>query len=236
VFLVSYYPVSFALRLGQDSPLVLASLLLALRFHRLGRDWPAALALAFAFQKFNLLFLLPLALWLHGKRSLLLKFGGCLAALALCSALLVGRSGIGDYAALLQNDLMDTMLLDAWNLRATLSRLGGGPGFFLACVAVAALWFVRLGSRIEFELAWWLAVLFGLVMSWHSYAYDYTLALPLLCLLWAGARVSLAGLWLAGGLWPHFLLGEAMSWAVAPMALLLSVELYWRERRRRGSL
>lgn len=233
VFLVSYYPVSLSLRLGQDSSLVLAALLLALRFHRLGRDWLAALALTFAFQKFNLLFLIPLALLLHGKRSLLLKLVGCLAASAAAGALLVGRSGILDYAALVSGDRMDTMFLDAWNLRATVWRWGGGRTIFLACVSVVVVWFIWLGSRIEFELAWWLSVLFGLVVTWHSYAYDYTLALPLLCLLWADARASIAGIWLAGGLWIHFLVGEAMSWMVAPLALLLSLEIYWRERRRR---
>lgn len=231
VFLVSYYPLCLALRLGQDSPFVLAALLVSLLFHRLGRDWIAALALAFAFQKFNLLFLIPLVLWLHGKRSLLFKFGICLAAAAAGSVLLVGRSGMLDYAALMRSDLMDTMFLDAWNLRATVWRWGGGRTIFLACAAAVAVWFVRLASRIEFEPAWWLSVLFGLVLTWHSYAYDYTLALPLLCLLWTRARVSLAGIWLVGGLWAHFLLGAAMSWLVAPLALLLAWEAYGRGRR-----
>jgi hypothetical protein len=127
VFLVAYYPAVLALRLGQDSAFVLAALLLSRRFHRRGRDWMAVLALTLAFEKFHLLFLIPVALWLHGKRSLVWKLGICLATVTAASALLVGRSGWSDYAALLRSDLMDTPFLEAWSLRAMLGRLAAAP-------------------------------------------------------------------------------------------------------------
>ncbi len=230
--LFGFYPVSLALRLGQDVPLVLAALLLALRFRRRGSMWPAAICLALAFQKFHLLFLVPVALGLHRERALLVRFGACLAALALASVALVGPSGVRQYIELMQSDLMDTWFYDAWNLRATLWRLGGDRVVLWACMAALAAWFVWIQSRLDLETAFWLSVAFGLVITWHSYPYDYLLALPLLHVLWTRHGLVSAPLLLLGSLWPHFFLREAMSWAVAPVLILLSLELWCRSRGR----
>jgi hypothetical protein len=230
--LVSYYPVSVALRNGQDISFVLLLLLLGVYFFRGGREWAAALCLAVAFEKFNLVFLVPVALLLHGKKSWVWKLAACGAGLAALSLALVGVSGFRQYLGMLSGGSLDALFYDAWNLRSLVWRFGGNPVVLGVVTAACAAWFVWLSRRVEWDTAFWLAVGFSALVSWHSYSYDYAVSLPMFYLLWARHRVYLALPFLAGGLWPHLFLMQEVSWAVSLLVLAASVELAIRSRAR----
>ena len=55
-------------------------------------------------------------------------------------------------------------------------------------------------------------------------------ALPFFYIAWKQRRVWLAGLVIAGGLWPHFFLMEKLSWAVTIVIVMATVE-FWIRRR-----
>ncbi len=230
--LVSFYPVSFSLTIGQDSALVLAALLLAMRFHRRGRHWPAALFLSLAFQKFHLLLLVPLALVLFRKWPLLGRFGAWSALGALLNLALLGRSGLEQYRQVLAAGVVDRMVERAWNLRNVAAQLGWGGLGFAALALLLVGWFLWLSRRLEFEEAFWLSVTFSIVLAWHSLKYDYVLALPLLLLLWVRHRLWLAAALLFGGLWAHALAPERLAWLIPLLVAAMSLELWGTYHRR----
>ena len=209
----------------------MVALLLAVDLHRRGRDPQAALCLALGFEKFNLLFLIPLALAAHGRKRLLAWLSLWLAALAGISFALLGPGGFRNYASLLTNPFMDTLLLQAWNLRALLGNLGlSGPVSFTVAMLGALLWFVWLIRQVDFDLAVWLAVWFGLLLSWHSYPYDYALALPLIYLLYRNRCLGAAGFLLVGGMWLHAAPGSRTAVGMTLLALAMTAEMAWRLR------
>jgi hypothetical protein len=228
---IGYYPLSVSLRNGQDSAFLLLALLGAIFFLRENRLWPAALCLGFCFQKFNMVYLLPVALLLHGRYDLLKRLAIVVSALAAISIAVIGPSGVKEYLGLLTGGSLDVMFWDAWNIRAGVWRFGWRPEIFAACTLVAVAWSVFLLRQTDLETAIWLSVACSLIVSWHCYSYDYTVALPFLYLAWKQRRVWLAGLVIAGGLWPHFFLMEKLSWVVTIVLLLATVEFWFRGRR-----
>ncbi len=228
--LISFYPFSVALRNGQDSPLILLGALLAIHFHRRGRDWPAAACLAFAFQKFNMVFLLPAALLLHKKTPFLVRLTTVVAGLAALSVALIGLDGVRAYYRLLTDGSLDAMFRDAWNIRALVSRFGWNQALYVLLTVLVLAWFVVLLRKLEFETAFWLSMAGSLLVSWHCFNYDYVVALPLLYLAWTRHRVYMAAFLLVFGLWPHFHYMERMSWLVTIALLAFTIELGWKSR------
>jgi hypothetical protein len=226
--MIGFYPVSFALTMGQDSALVLGPLLLALLFHRQGRDGVAAFFLSLAFQKFHILLLVPLALLLHGKGRLLWRFAAWAGFWAVLNVALVGPAGLRSYLQVINAGIVDHFFVRSWNLRSFAFHFGWGkPGYVLGALLVAA-WFAWLARRLRFETAFWCGVSLSLLLAWHSFKYDWVLAFPFFYLLWRQYRVWLAGVCLFGGLWVHaFTLGR-QTWILAPLLVGLSV-LLWRK-------
>ncbi len=207
--------------------------MLAIHFHRRGRDWPAAACLAFAFQKFNMVFLLPAALLLHKKTPFLVRLTTVVAGLAALSVALIGLDGVRAYYRLLTDGSLDAMFRDAWNLRALVSWLGWSQPLYVVLTVLVLAWFVVLLGKLEFETAFWLSIVGSLLVSWHCFNYDYVVALPLMYLAWTRYRVYTAALLLVFGLWPHFYYMERMSWLVTTALLVFTVELWWKSRSLR---
>ncbi len=228
--LISFYPFSVALRNGQDSPLVLLAALLAIHFHRRGRDWPAAACLAFAFQKFNMVFLLPVALLLHKKTSFFVRLTTVVAGLAALSVALIGLDGIRAYYQLLTGGSLDAMFRDAWNIRALVWRFGWNQPLYVLLTVLVLAWLVVSLQKLEFETAFWMSIAGSLLVSWHSFNYDYAVALPLMYLAWSRYRVYMAAFLLVFGLWPHFYYMDRMSWLVTIALLVFTIELWWKSR------
>ena len=233
--LISFYPISVALRSGQDSAFILLAALLSIHFHRGKREWLAAICLAFVFQKFNMAFLIPVVLLLQRKTSLLVKLAAVVGGLALVSVASTGLAGVRDYFELLTGGTLDERFWDAWNIRALVWRFGWNSPLYAVLTVAGFAWFAWLLRKLEFETAFWLSFMASLVVSWHCYCYDFTVALPFAYLAWSRHRVYLAGLALVGALWPHFYYLEDISWLVTVALILMTVELWWKSRPPSGS-
>ena len=228
--LISFYPFSVALRNGQDSPLILLAALLAIHFHRHGRDWPAAAFLAFTFEKFNMVFLLPAALLLKKKTSFLVKLTTAVAGIAALSVALIGLNGVRAYYQLLTDGSLDARFWDAWNIRALVWRFGWNEPLYVLLTVLVLAWLVVLLHKLEFETAFWLSITGSLLISWHSFNHDYSVSLPLMYLAWSRYRVYTAAFLLVFGLWPHHYYMERMSWLVTIALLVFTIELWWKSR------
>ena len=125
------------------------------------------------------------------------------------SATLIGPSGISGYLRLLTEGSLDEMFWSAWNIRAMLWQFGWNLALYALVTLVVAGGFLGLLRRLEFESALWFSFMASLMLTWHCYNYDYTVALPFLYLAWSRYRVYLAGACLAGLLWPHFFFDDA---------------------------
>jgi hypothetical protein len=222
---IGFYPIAVSLRNGQDSALILLALLLGLKFHRRDKFWLAAACWAFAFQKFNLLYLLPVVLLVHHQRKLLQRLAVLGVGLAVASVSAIGHAGFDAYLNLLTNGSLDELFWTAWNIRAIVWHFGWSqPLYVLVTVAAIAgsVWLIR---KLPFETAVWFSVAASLLLSWHSYCYDYTVALPFFLLAWRQFRAYIAAAALAGAFWPHFVDEAATSWLIAAALLALGVEL-----------
>lgn len=230
IFLVfiAFYPIAVSLRNGQDSALILLALLLGLKFHRQGRTWIAAACWAFTFQKFNMLFLLPVVLLVHHQRVLLQRLAVLGVALATLSVSVIGREGLSAYLTLLTNGSLDELFWTAWNIRAMVWQLGWSRPLYLLLTVTAIAGSVWLIRKLPFETAVWFSVAASLFLSWHSYCYDYTVALPFFLLAWRQHCVYFAGAALAGAFWAHFFDGDATSWVIALALLAAGVELSFK--------
>lgn len=199
--MIGFYPISFGLTMGQDSAFVLGPLLLALLFHRQGKEGVAAFFLSLAFQKPHLLRLVPLVLLLHAKRALFWRFAGWLGFWGALNVALIGPGGVRDYLHVVGAGVVDRLFVRSWNLRSLVFHFGWDkPGYVLGLLLVAA-WFVWLARRLRFETAFWVAVGLSLLLAWHSFKYDYTLAF------------------------------ERQTWVMAPLMVGLSALLWWRTRQ-----
>jgi hypothetical protein len=233
LWMITYYPVSLSLSWGQDSPFVLGPLLLALLFHRRGADWAAAFYLSLAFQKFHLLLLVPVLLLLHAKRSLLMKFSLWIGFWGALNVALIGPDGVRDYISMLGAGVVDRLFVRSWNLRSLAFYFGWGKTGYVAGVVLVGAWFIWLARRLRFEAAFWSAVGLSLLLAWHSFKYDYTLAFPLFYVLWREHQVRLAAVLLGGGLWVHAFTMERQTWMLAPLVVASTI-LLWRRTKTMG--
>lgn len=185
-----YVPLMAAMIQGQDSILFLLLCCLALRQMESGKDASAGCLLALALFKFQIA--LPIAALIAIRRGWRFSSGFLLTAVAVgvsCTAI-VGRAGVASLIRLLTN----TTSVAEGSAGIYPAAMPNLSGFLYACgtrilpphlafviVAVCSLglfvWCARMVRRGEQNIAFSIAVLCGLLVSYHLYIYDLTLAL-----------------------------------------------------------
>lgn len=187
--LVSLYPVTFALRLGQFSLILLAAWLAAFLLLRAGRDRAAGAALAVLLIKPELL--IPAGLYLVIKRRpaafatlLPLTF-----AAIILSVTIVGLSEATRYPAYIRQSAFDgTGNMYGWNgiLGASLSPDNPGnmmaAGAFLGLLTLGSMavawWRESNGGNACFAREWTLLTLGAMLADGHFYLQDTVLLVP----------------------------------------------------------
>jgi len=205
LYLLAFYPVMYVLGEGQDSLIFLLLLVLSLRSMDNGRTFLAGFLIALACFKFHLaLAIVFFVLFLRGKWRGLAGFvtGGTLVGGI--SLALVGPAIIHDYPAMLRRqDVMTPWGFIPWfmpNLRGFLQwalapwlDVGAILPVVLissAVVGVVATWFVlRNGAKNDESMAYAVAILTTILISYHLHMQDLTMALlPMLVLVERAAR------------------------------------------------
>jgi len=193
-----FFPIAGALMEGQDSMLLLAisatSMVLLIRKH----DVASGGVLALGLFKLQIVFPMALVVALRRHRTLY-GFAPIAIALAGLSVAMIGGHGIGDYLGLL-NRLEETggggaiVVPDMPNLRGLVHNFpgtsaGGRLSLFVTILCSVALFLVTLtrvkieGTPIPFTFS--LAVVTAVLVSYHLYAYDLSLLLPVVLILFA---------------------------------------------------
>ncbi len=163
---------------GQDTPFLLVILGAAILLFRRNRDFAAGLVLSLCALKFHLFLFLALLLVMK-KRWRAVQGGACgLAVLALAS--------LGEIRAWIQ------VLRDPWispdpqnlpNLHGLILTLHGGLAAELTVVAIIAVLFISCVLRTDnFEFLIAIALVCGLIASFHSGPADDVLLLPVFVL------------------------------------------------------
>ena len=205
LYLLAFYPVMYVLGEGQDSLIFLLLLVLSLRSMDNGRTFLAGFLIALACFKFHLaLAIVFFVLFLRGKWRGLAAFvtGGTLVGGI--SLALVGPAIIHDYPAMLRRqDVMTPWGFIPWfmpNLRGFL-QWALAPwldvGAILPVVlitsavvgVVATLFVLRNRAKNDEAMAYAVAILTTILISYHLHMQDLTMALlPMLVLVERAAR------------------------------------------------
>lgn len=187
-FLVASFPPLFVAILGgNDLGLVLALLGGGILLLRGNRDFAAGLLLSLCAIKFHLFVFVPAVLWITGRRRAL---AGGLAGTTFLLALSFAVQGAGwpqRYLDLLRNPLIHPQVQAMPNLHGLMQTLlpsVATPATLIvsaltAVVVIACAW----RRRDDWQSALALALLGGLLVSWHCYIQDAVLLLPVLVLL-----------------------------------------------------
>ena len=101
VFSALYYPTALGIYSGQDSSVMLLILIGAYVLAERGRPFWSGAVLALALQKFHLLLLLPVVMFVRRENRMLFGFGAAAIVEVLLSALLTGMQGMQLYVGLL---------------------------------------------------------------------------------------------------------------------------------------
>ena len=197
VLVLGTFPGFMDMLLGQDA--VLLAFLFAIAFWQLdtGRDAGAGVTLGLALIKFQLVLPFVLALWIAGRKRVLLGFAPSTFGVVVISAAIVGMKGLLGYPgyllALNKSTGVGIFPQLQMTLRGLLTLFVGGatyPGrihWVLAPVAIGAIVYAGLlwrkaGERFLAE-GFGLAAVVGIVTSYYAYSYDLMLLIvPLLAM------------------------------------------------------
>ena len=197
VLVLGTFPAFIDMLLGQDA--VLVAFLYAIAFWQLdtSRDAGAGVTLGLALFKFQLVLPFVIALWIAGRKQMLLGFAPTALVLAVISAFIVGWRGLLSYPRYLLTLNQSTGVGIFPQLQMTLRGLltlfmGGSPypgriHWVLLPVAIAAIVYAgllwrRAGRRCLAE-GFALAAIVGIVTSYYAYSYDLMLLMvPLLAM------------------------------------------------------
>lgn len=208
LMLFVFIPVVNALVFGQDSVLSLLLYCLCWRQLEAGNDKSAGFFLALALFKFQIV--LPVAALLAIRKGWRFTNGFLLTALGvvLFSVAITGRTGTTDYIRVLLDSGASMGQSKLAMLKVGVSPLGmpNLAGLLYACVgqflhspvAFRALtvicsvalfvWCARAARNMELKVIFAVAVLCGLLLSFHLFFYDLTLLLLPIALL--GSRIN----------------------------------------------
>lgn len=202
VILFLFIPLLAVFAQGQDSLLSLLLYCLAWRQLRSGRDRSAGCLLALALFKFQ--FAIPIAILVAIRRGWRFSAGFLISCsgLFLLSVCIVGRTGAVDYVHLLtgavstvdKSVLAQKLALDPRTMQNIAGLIYACGGRFLpsslafnALSGICALgifaWCARAVRRVEHKAAFAIAMLCGLLVSYHFCFYDLALLLLPLALL-----------------------------------------------------
>jgi hypothetical protein len=172
------YPLSFALAIGQDLPLMLLAAGLSARLYRSGRFVWAGLALSVCIIKFHLLLLLPVFILARKERRLAAGFlTGCGIAFILSVAAAGWTFPVAYWSALRgpNANLSQGTMPNLNGLRSTLD-VSPWTEFAGAAVVVLAAWFIARRSGAIHAVAGTTAG--SLLVSHHAYLQDCSILIP----------------------------------------------------------
>lgn len=219
-------PVSANVVIGQDMFLVIAAAAGAVLLRRAGRSFVAGLLLSLCAAKFHLFLLVPVALLF--RREWRMLGGGATGAVALTvvSFVSAGWRWPLEYAQILANRSLNESTVYSVNLRALVFSAIGQDGFpmilgFCLPVLAAALYALWRAKGLETSIA--IALLAGLLLSYHAFSYDASLLLLVLVLLvLGGASAAVRRMTALALLPPLYILTSLGTPAVALCLLGLS--------------
>jgi hypothetical protein len=169
---------------GADVPLLLPLVGAFVLLSRRGRDFAAGFILAFCAIKFHLFVFVPFLLLFRKKWRMLL---GASAGTALLASV-GGISLIGPWLNVMFSPLITGMpvwkLSPAPNIHGLVTVLGLSPKIELLLAGLVIVFFVWLCLReSNFELLLAVSLISGLLVSFHNFAYDDLLLMPVLVLV-----------------------------------------------------
>lgn len=221
-----FFPAMIAVIQGQDSILLLFLCALTWRMLSSGRDMSAGCMLALALFKFQIALPLAAILIAYRGRRFFAGFVAAAVGVALLCLGLIGKAGAASLMMLLIGATSGTRLGVTTGMRVYPTAMPNLEGLLYACgtrflqphaaflvVAVCSsvvfLWCIRKALRADLNCAFAIAVLCALVVSYHLYIHDLTLALlPATLLNGKTQKYLLAGLFVP----PVLLLNVGPNW------------------------
>ncbi len=230
-FLVSCFPPLYiAAVCGNDLGIVLGLLGGVFVLMDRKRDFAAGLLLSLCAIKFHLFTVVPLVLWILGRRRVVAGGATGGAGLLLLSFAAQGLDWPRQYLALLSNPLVHPDVQVMPNLHGIAQSfapaLATPVTLVLSFCAVAAACGLAWLRRDQWHTALGIAVLAGLLVSWHCYFQDCVLLLAVMAMVLqdetsAAVRLPLALLCVPITFW---MLMAPAPWCAVP-ALLMSAAL-----------
>jgi hypothetical protein len=238
-----FLPLLLSMQLGQDSVLSLLLYCLAWRSLTLGKDARAGLYLALALFKFQLV--LPIAVLIALRRGWRFVSGFLVTSVGavLLSVMIIGFKGAAEYVRVLAGaasavdsnasvqQSMNVIPTAMPNLAGLLYSCGGRflrPPILLdvlvgICGVALFVWCAYAVRRRELNVAVAIAILCGLLVNYHFYFYDVTLALlPAVLLTRKVPRMALMALLIM----PVVVLGCGINWYFMMAVPLLAMLVY----------
>jgi hypothetical protein len=215
---------------GADVPLLLAVIGGFVLFTRRGRDFAAGLVLALCAIKFHLFVFVPLLVLLEKRWRILA--GLCTGSLAL--ALAGGITLIGPWLKVMFSATITGIpiwkLSPAPNIHGLVTVLSAGPALEYLLVGLVIAAFLWLWFRVDnFELLLGVSLVCGLLVSFHSFAYDDLLLMAVLAVV-APVRIlrEITGLALTPIAFLMTFAGGLFSTAIPLLLLAFLVAAAWR--------
>jgi hypothetical protein len=174
---------------GQDTPLLLLWIALAVLFERKGRLFAAGFVLALCASKFHLFTLLPLVFVGQRRWPMLKGFAAGAACLVALSFAVAGPNWPLEYYHTLTDNRVHPDVFRMPNLHGLLSGLpaAGLLQVVAGAAVVVATWRVVQHSSFLYGLA--TALIGSLLLSYHSYLSDCALLLPAATVVYAETRI-----------------------------------------------
>jgi hypothetical protein len=226
VGLFAFYPFVWSIGFAQD--ILLLTALMAYSLYSVSRGHPArgGILLGLCVFKPHLVWLVPVAWLAGGKRKAAGWFIATALTLALISFLSVGVNGVREWMGLLQQPYSDYKPETMGNLRALALHFGPAVAFLAGGLVLACLGLILWRGSWSQKLS--AAVLAALLLSPHTYSYDFSL-LAVVALLTAHAAVRYAVLLP----WPYFYpVTDQLPWILGMLAYLVVMAARPADRER----
>jgi hypothetical protein len=177
-------PMFLNLNGGADVPLLLPVIGGFVLLTRRGRDFAAGLVLVFCAIKFHLFLFVPFLLLFKKKWRILLGASAGTIALALVGGITLIVPWLQVMFSPVITGIPIWKLSPAPNIHGLMTALGGSSTIEYLLVGLIVILFAWLCVRVDnFELLLAVSLVCGLLTSFHSFAYDDLLLMPVLVLV-----------------------------------------------------